>query len=77
MSQLSREEVIGALKIVQQPEVFSDPPAFIIENFIRQSSKKDTAEVKKVMVKFEGTNRPLRTKALLDDFLRDSDLDPQ
>ena len=39
MSQLSREDVISALRIVQLPEVFSDPPVFSITNFIRDEDE--------------------------------------
>ena len=35
MSQLSRDDVMSSLRIVQLPEVFSDPPVFSIANFIR------------------------------------------
>ena len=76
MSQLSREDVISSLRIVRLPEVFSDPPVFSIVNFIRDQEE-EAEQVKKIKDRYEGTIRPKRTKPLLDDFLRESDLDPQ
>ena len=39
MSQLSRDDVISSLRIVNLPEVFSDPPVFSIKNFMREEEE--------------------------------------
>ena len=57
------------------PEVFSDPPVFAILNFLRDSVD-DEPEVKKVMEKYLGTERPQRKKHLLDEYLIECEQDP-
>ena len=74
MSQLGREEVISQLKVAREPEVFADPPALDLEAYVR--SDPESEEVQAILRKHHDSQVPRRTKMLLDDLLRRSDLDP-
>jgi len=51
MSQMSREDAMSQLKIVQSQEVFADPPVFSIKNFVR-SEEESSEEVNDILNKF-------------------------
>lgn len=65
---------------MQLPEVFADPPVFSIASYQRKLEEEDDGEGEKVVAKilerYEGTVRPHRTKPLLDEYLRECELDP-
>ena len=75
MSQLSHDDALNSLKIVRLPEVFADPPIFSIKNFLR-SQEEDADETTQIMARYEGRTRPMRNKPLLEEYLRESELDP-
>ena len=77
MSQMSREDTMSQLKIVKIPEVLADPPRFNIENFIRSEEEQSNDEVNDILSKFKGTDWPKRSKPLLDEYLRECELDPK
>lgn len=56
------------------PEVFADPPVFSIKNFIR--GEEDQEEVEAIITKYKGSVRPIRAKPLLDEYMRECELDP-
>ena len=74
MSQLSREEVMSQLQVAMEPEVFADPPIFELEAYLR--SDPESGEVQDILQKHRDSMVPRRTKMLLDDLLRRSELDP-
>lgn len=76
MSQMSREDTKSHLKIVSIPEVFADPPVFSIRNFMRSDEQECRDEVGKILKKYRSTCVPQKKKPLLDEFLRECDLDP-
>ena len=75
ISQMSREDLVSGLRICSLPEVFADPSVFSIVNYIRSPDEAD--EVKEIMNLHNSTQKPMRKKPLLDEFLRESERNPE
>lgn len=52
MSRLSREDVMSGLRIVNIPEVYSDPPVFSIRNYLRDPIE-DRDEIEALLKRYE------------------------
>ena len=75
LSHLSLADTVAALRLVGQPEVFADPPAFDLASFLRTEAEQEEFEAK---LERPGPTRRLgRSKPLLDRRLQDEGLDPQ
>ena len=52
MSRLSREDVMSGLRLVNIPEVYSDPPVFSIRNYVRDPIE-DRDEIDAMLKRYE------------------------
>ena len=74
MSQLSRQEVIDQLLVAMDPDIFSDPPEFQLESYLRD--EQDKAIIEEILTKHEGSCVPRKKKMLLEKVLLESNFDP-
>ena len=74
MSQLSKQEVMDQLLVAMDPEIYSDPPEFSLEEHLRDD--RDKAIVEDILKKHEGSKIPRKKKMLLERVLLESSYDP-
>lgn len=63
MSRLSREDVINTLHVVNNTEVFADPPVFNINSFLHSDfDPAHNAELEAILLRYNASNPAIRSK---------------